>query len=111
MFRAIHLSTIWAAFGVAKARSRNAKTRKKRDRTWLYYADVIRLWGKVVGWSGSQLAWPAPLGENDTSLVSGAAQCTRDFKGFVAFGTRRHLTRNFQRVLGSLVPIQSIPIR
>jgi hypothetical protein len=57
-----------------------------------------------------RLARPASFGKNNTPLVGGPTQRTSGFESFIAFGPRRHLARKLKRVLGSLVPIQPIPI-
>jgi hypothetical protein len=57
------------------------------------------------------LARPASFGKDHAPFVGGAAKRARSFKGFIAIGPGGHLTRNLQRVLSSLVPIQPISFR
>ena len=69
--------------------------------------DPVREWFRI--WA-SRLARPAPFGKDDTALVCRAAKRAGKFEGFITLGPRRHLARELQRVLSSLVPFHPIPI-
>jgi hypothetical protein len=44
------------------------------------------------------LARPAALGKDDAAFVGRAAKRAGKFEGFIAFGSRSHLTRKLERV-------------
>jgi hypothetical protein len=67
--------------------------------------------GGPNGCSPLRFARPAPFGKNHAPFVGGAAKRARSFKGFIAIGPGGHLTRNLERVLSGLVPIQPITFR
>ena len=83
-----------------------AENARKRDRTPRLYTAVIRRGGQP-----SRLARPASLGENHAPFVRIAAKRAGQFEGFASLRSGRHLARLLQRIRGSFVPIQAIPIR
>jgi hypothetical protein len=65
---------------------------------------------KGKGLSASRLARPAALGKNHAAVIGRAAKRARLLEGFIAFGSGRQLTRNFQGVCGGDVPIRPISL-
>ncbi|WP_298256517.1 hypothetical protein [Bradyrhizobium sp.] len=87
------------------------KAPKKRDLIPLLHRAVIRTCPDTPGQALSQLSRPASLGKNQAPLVGIAAKRARQFEGFISLGSGRHPARLLQRIRGSFVLIQSIPIR